>query len=133
MRNDHEQQCIALVAFNHLTQEEDEAELLNAGVSKFTLMTGVYKGQEERSYMIDLEDLASLKDALARCNQECVLYRDGQFHGYLLSKSDNYSRDWTAEGVKRQYVGKWREVDVTQLKNVESYTKYNGRYFACRK
>lgn len=133
MRNDHEQQTIALVAFNHLTQEEDEAELLNAGISKFTQMTGVFDGQEERSYMIDAEDLPALRDALARCNQECVLYRDGQFEGYLFSKADNYSKDWAAEGVKRQYAGKWREIEATQAARCVSYTKYNGRYFACRK
>lgn len=133
MRNDHEQQCIALVAFNHLTQEEDEHEFELAGVSKYTQMQGVWNGQEERAYMIDAEDLDSLRDALARCGQEFVLFRDGQFEGYLLSKSDNYTRDWSPEGVKRQYAGKWRGVEATQAARLTSYTKYNGRYFACRK
>ena len=133
MRDQHDQKRIAIVAFNHLTQDEDEAEFDTVGIDRFTPMTGVFNGVEERSYLIDADDLPALRDALARTGQECVLYRDGEFQTYLLSKEDGYEKDTSAEGVKRQWIGRWVEVDATQAARSISYTKFNNRYFTTRK
>ena len=141
MRDQHNQISIVLFALN-LGDRHAELKAIRDALGEdvpFKEAEGSYVYQDgeragervyERSYFINLSDFnEKLKELLATTLQESVLIRDGEFQCWLCKRGEDYSRDYSAEGVKRQWLGKWSEVPATAAEKHSSWTRIQRRYF----
>jgi hypothetical protein len=113
-----------ILALNHATMIQDLDILEQHGFRPVLCLNGVYKGQSEHSYMIEINDLPELYKLEALLNKYLQ-------ESYLYINQDNRASLVYLRTQRRHYLGIWRQVDKVQALNSESYTyDYNNeRYY----
>lgn len=107
---------------NRQLHENLKACLTDCGF-RYKEATGVYKGQEEDSFVVLVNnetDIQTVKDfAFKSFNQESVLYQDVNQEAYLLYQN----------GTTKQ-LGRLEQVNSKLVETLDSYTVMDGRVYA---
>lgn len=97
----------------------------------FSLGEGRFNGEHEVCVMVPAVEFdPTLKALLREDGQQCVLYLDNQWNGFISEQKDNYPSFSLGETT---YIGEFVEVPVTTAEHNGDYSKFGGRYFICRK
>lgn len=116
---------IAILALNAGSEEHERAILAANGFNANKPLVGVYKGQEERSWLVALSDTedarAKLVELAAAYDQESVLF----------SGMDRYSVLHYVEDGREEQLGVLRAVPAGVAKGKDCYTfdPVSGEYF----
>ena len=106
-----------VLALNTQNCIEAEEQLIKDVVNtKLTHCLGSYKGETERSYMIDLPtetETRKLAELAASHNQESILVIDYTGNAYLI---------YTDGSKKVEGIGRWGEIDRDEQDNLENWT-----------
>ena len=114
---------------HHFLRRDLTASLLAGGIQGFREVTGVYRGQRERSFLVEVDVLtdnhvASFVELARRYSQESVLFVGEDAVGCLL-----YT-DGREQGQLEFLPGKWHRFDPTIAgSEPESYTVDGDDYF----
>ena len=93
---------------------ESTYRLLDAEGIGHVFVNGVYKGESERSFLVNGRHLARVLEIASQYAQESVLYIHSDRHAELLDPKT---------GGVIQSLGQFREVDARESVNLESYTQ----------
>lgn len=115
---------------NRFEKNRQLTENLNACLSdcnfKYSKGIGVYKGQEESSFIVlpkNDDEINTLKDlAFKSFNQESILYQDANGKAYLIYNNGN-----------EKSLGKLRQVSPKLTEKLENYTILNGKVYTTEK
>jgi len=112
---------------NHLDPMNTEhlKAILEESKALFAKVKGVYKGVEEMSFMVVLQEDVQLKIlkeiAFETFNQESILYRDNENRAYLHMNDGS-----------EVYLGKLVKTTEAHAKSLDAYTYLpNEGYFVC--
>lgn len=123
--------ALIIFALNTELTEEKEREFIEDIIGPVVPVIGVYKGEQERSYLVGAYNFDKeafnlmLKQSRNGNGQECILYLDNQRQAYLLPQEDDYSF-----GPNYTHLGTFRAVPEAVAKKHDAYTiDADGRYF----
>ena len=104
---------IVILAINTDSYEND-IEAIQEFIPNYNRLAihGVYKGKEELSYIIEVDDnLADIQALANKYDQECILYLDNQREATLMY----------GDG-KKEYIGSFKSASKQLAQTKDSYT-----------
>ena len=112
---DNTQRPIVILAVNTGTYEGD-IKAIQEYIPNYDRLAvhGVYQGQHELSYIIEVDgNLHVIQELANKHNQECILYLDNQREAYLIFPDNS-----------EEYIGSFKSASESYAKEQDNYT-YN--------
>jgi hypothetical protein len=122
-----------IFALNLATELDDVRAIRAAGIEHFTVGLGSYKGKQERSYNVSIDELEKVRRLASDHNQESVLLLDNQYNAWLSYRDYNFpSYTIGSKPGQCEYIGEFREINENQAAASQSWSKFHGVYYAAR-
>jgi hypothetical protein len=121
-----------IFALNLATEVDDVRAIRAAGIEHFAIGTGSYKGKQERSYNVSINELEKVRNLARINNQESILLLDNQYNAWLSSAKGGYPSYVGGSTSLCLYLGEFKETSETQAIRSDAWSKFHGVYYVAR-